>query len=186
METKKVILIDLDDTLTNFVPAWCNELNKKHNTNVTENDVTDWEIAKFFPNLTKEQVFEPINCTEFWDKVEPKQGAVEYVKRLFDDGHEIYVCTATYYPNVATKYELIIKRYFPFIDWNHMIIARNKQMIMADYLIDDGIHNLIGGKYRGILFDSPHNRGRIAGEIGLIRAMNWAEVYEIISEDKCE
>ena len=32
METKKVILIDLDDTLTNFVPAWCNELNKKHNT----------------------------------------------------------------------------------------------------------------------------------------------------------
>ncbi len=47
---------------------------------------------------------------------------------------------------------------FPFLGWEHIILASNKQMIRGGIMIDDGIHNLLGGKYFKILFNRPRNR----------------------------
>lgn len=183
---KPVLLIDIDDTIEELLVAWCHWLNWLHYTNVTPDDIRDWDMQKAFPTLTKEEIYEPINRDDFWQTVPPKQDAMEYVKKLYDEGYEIYLCTSTDYRNVKVKYEHIVQKYFPYIEWNHVIIANNKQMIRADYLIDDGVHNLENGDFTKILMTAPHNRDYDAEANGMYRVSHWKEVYDIIHKSESE
>ena len=107
------ILVDIDDVINNLCECWCEWLNEHYSTSVSCQDVTDWNISSFFPELSEEQVFEPLRNPDFWDKVQPKEGASEYMQKLEDQGHIIYLCTATDYRNIQMKYEKMIQRYFP-------------------------------------------------------------------------
>lgn len=82
MKNSKILLIDVDDTIEDLLSAWLKSLNDKYGTNVCNDEITDWDVAKFFPTLTREQVFEPLHCDEFWETVKPKPDAVEYVKKI--------------------------------------------------------------------------------------------------------
>ena len=174
------ILVDMDDTIENLCEEWCNLLNRKYGTSVTYLDVTEWDMSKFFPTLTKEQVFEPLHNEEIWDLLKPKEGAVEYLKKLIDDGFKVYLCTSTDYRNVKVKFEKVVQKYFPYISWKQVIIASDKQMINGDFMVDDGIHNLEGGRYRKILMTAPHNKNYNAEENGMFRANNWEQIYSYI------
>lgn len=176
----KTILIDIDDTIENLCETWVSWLNKQYGTSVKYDEITEWDMSKFFPNLTKEQVFEPLHNPKLWDYVQPKHGAVEYVKKLIDEGYNVYLCTSTDYRNVRPKYEGVIQKYFPYIKWSQVIIASHKQMIKADFLIDDGVHNLENGDYIKILMTAPHNKDYDAEGNGMYRADNWKNVYKII------
>lgn len=175
------ILIDIDDVLNNLCEEWCLFLDEKYGTSVTYDQVTEWNIRKFFPSLTEEQVYEPLRDSSLWDRLKPKPGAVEYVKKLMNDGHEVYLCTSTDYRNIRDKFERVVQKYYPFIGWSQVIVVRRKQMINADFLIDDAPHNLIGGDYIKILFTAPHNWTFDAAENDMLRADTWEDVYDFIS-----
>lgn len=176
----KTILIDIDDVLENLCETWVNWLNKRYDTDVKYNEITEWDMSKFFPNLTKGQVYAPLHNPKIWYRVKPKPGAVEYVKKLIDEGYNVYLCTTTDYRNVRPKFEGVIQKHFPYINWNQVIIASRKQMINADILIDDGVHNLENGNYTKILFTASHNVNYDAEGNGMYRANNWEEVYNLI------
>lgn len=174
------ILIDIDDTIIDLLPAWCEWLNRKHGTNVLYENITEWDMKKFFPMLSKEQIYEPICNDDFWSTIKAKPDASEYIKKLIDKGFNIYLCTSTDYRNVKVKYEKVIKKYFPYILWNQIIVAYKKQMIKADFLIDDGVHNLENGEYVKILMSAPHNQNYDTEKNRMIRADNWKAIYNII------
>lgn len=174
------VLVDVDEVLIDLLFAWCKSLNNTHGLYVKPEEITDWDITKFFPTLTKEQVFEPLHTDHFWKTVEPKDEAVKYVKQLIDDGFNVYLCTTTDYRNVKPKYEYIILKHFPFISWRQVIVASRKQMIKADFLIDDGVHNHEGGDYIKILVSAPHNRGYDAKANGMVRSENWKFTYDTV------
>lgn len=180
MDKNITILIDIDDVLNNLCEEWCNLLNNKYGCNVDYENVTDWDISRFFPKLTKEQVFSPLHTPEIWHKLKPKDGAVKYVKKLIDDGYNVFLCTSTDYRNIRPKFEGVIQKYFPYIKWSQVIIASHKQMIKADFLIDDGVHNLENGDYIKILMTAPHNKDYDAEGNGMYRADNWETIYTII------
>lgn len=178
---KYTILVDFDDTLTDLLSSWISKVNELYSTRVIPKNVTDWNIELFFPTLTRRQVFEPIFDDNFWNEVRPKPDASKYLKKLIDDGHQVYICTNTNYKTLKSKMDKVLFRYFDYLTWNDVIITRNKQMINADILIDDGIHNLVGGRYKGILVDAPHNRNFNEKEHDIIRVKTWEEIYEIIN-----
>lgn len=175
-----IILVDMDDTLVNLLDAWIDALNKKYSIEVNSNEIIDWDISKFFPSLTKHQVFEPLFDNDFWNTVKPKEGAVQYLKQLKDDGYKIYICTSTNYKIIKDKMDKVLFKYFDFLSWNDVIITYDKQIVNADFLVDDGIHNLIGGKYKSILMDAPHNRNFNECEFGITRVKTWEEIYTLI------
>lgn len=78
-----VILVDMDDTIENLMPAWVDWLNEKHGTSVSVEDVTEWNVSKFFPTLTRSEVYAPLSDDDFWKTVTPKDGAVEEKPRAF-------------------------------------------------------------------------------------------------------
>ena len=74
----------------------------------------------------------------------------------------------------------VLFKYFPFIGWDHVIVAADKAMIRGDIMIDDAPHNLIDGDYDKILFTAQHNKNFIESDYGMFRADDWQQVYDII------
>ena len=179
---KLTILIDMDDTLEDLLGAWVSYLNTQYGTNVDKEDIRQWDISVAFPSLSKTQVYEPILLDDFWKTVQPKDGAVEVVQKLISDGHRIYVVTASAYETLRTKMEDVLFRYFSFLSWGDVIITSCKQMIKGDILIDDGVHNLLGGEYTGVLMDAPHNADFHNEDVGIVRVHSWDEIYKVVVE----
>lgn len=169
------ILFDADDTVENLVECWTSMLNERHGTSVTPEDITSWEIYKAFPTLTKDQVYSVLREDALWHRLQPIPGSVEVLSKLYHEGHQLYMVTASDYRTCKPKAERLLE-IFPFLDWKHIIFTSNKQMVKGDILIDDGPHNLIDGDYFKILFDAPHNRSFPEAEYGMMRAHNWDEV----------
>ncbi len=174
---KLTVLTDMDDTMEDLLPAWINILNRKSGTNVKPDEITDWHIPTFFPGLPKQEIFNVLDTEELWKDVRPKPDAQKYVKRLMDDGHRVLVVTTAGYKTIVPKVEHVLFRYFPFFSWNDVIITADKHIILGDVLIDDGVHNLTGGKYQKILMDAPHNRGIDEKSIPAVRVYNWEQTY---------
>lgn len=175
------ILFDADDTVEDLLSPWLEVLNSTYGTAVMPQDVTNWNVASFFPSLTKEQVFAPLYDGGFWSLINPIENSVPVFKRLIEDGHDLYVVTASNYQTCAAKVEMLLEM-FPLLDWNHIILTSNKQLIRGDILVDDGPHNLIGGEYTKFLFDRPHNRSFDEKTHGMRRVYTWNEIYNEIGK----
>lgn len=177
------ILVDMDDVLENLLEVWVSVLNAKHDLHVKQEDIVEWEMAKAYPTLTKEEIFEPFNKETFWQLTTPKKDAQKYIQMLQKDGHEIFVVTATHYNFIAMKMRSIVEKWFPSIPYNHLIITYEKQMVKGDVLVDDYLPNLIGGEYKKLLFDAPYNRqisDETLAKYGVTRVKDWAETYQAI------
>ena len=175
-----IILSDMDDTIENLGDAWINTLNARYGTDVVWQDIRHWDMHLAFPTLTREQIFGILYEKDFWSTVKPKEDAMKYVKKLWDEGYQLYICTSTDYSHVKEKFDQCLFRYFPYLTWKDTIIAHNKRIIKSDFLIDDGTHNF-GGEQFGLLMDAPHNRNyRCNGNI--TKVYNWEEVYYFIKD----
>lgn len=175
------LLIDIDDTVESLCEAWVVWLDQTYGYSVNPGDVTEWDLRVAFPELTIEQIMAPLMNDHFWTTVPPKPGAREFVKRLIDDGHDVYFVTASDYRTIRPKMENMLFRYFPYISWERVIVSYHKQMIRGDIMIDDGVHNLEGAECLKILMTAQHNKGYDADKNGMIRMDAWSDVYSFIS-----
>ncbi|MCQ2052387.1 MAG: hypothetical protein MJZ03_00355 [archaeon] len=173
------VFCDFDDVLINFCEVWISLINEQNNTNVQMDDVKSWNISEVFPSLTKEQIYKPLYETEIWERVTPLPGAVNGLQRLIEDGHQVSIATSSHYKTIATKVDKVLLRYFPFFDLDNLIVIKHKQLLSGDVLIDDGMHNLIDGSYKGILMSAPHN---LSCELkdNIYRAYDWDEIYQLV------
>lgn len=177
---KLTILVDMDDTVENLCETWVEFLNETHGTTVHKDDIHDWDMSKAFPTIEKQQVYDPLFNENMWKMVTPLPGAVEYLKRLIDDGHKVVIVTASHQNTVAMKLNNVLFRYFPYLTTSDVIITSQKQLVCGDVMIDDAPHNLVGGNYYGILVTAPHNRAYDAESNGFIRADTWEQIYNIV------
>ena len=179
MRAQKIILCDVDDVLEDLTTSWVHAINKKYGTSVNPEEIVRWNIADFFQDLSRNQVFSPLHTADFWDKLVPIEGSQYYLEKLIEDGHKVLLLTAAHPDTVRYKMKFLSK-YFPFISFSDVIITSHKQLVKGDVLIDDAPHNLEGGEYKGILMDAPHNRYYDAENSGFIRVHNWKEIYDTI------
>ena len=179
MSKSLVILVDVDNVLEDLHTYWVAAVNKKYGTNVKPEDVTAWNIDKFFDGLSRSQVFSPLHTKELWESMVPLENSQKLLKQLKADGHRVYLLTSAHPDTIPYKYSFL-QKYFPFIPFKDIIIASHKQMVMGDVLIDDAPHNLEGGQYRGILVDASHNKNYDEKAHGFIRVKNWEEIYNAV------
>lgn len=175
------VLVDMDDVMWDLVGVWVAELNQRYGTSVNFEDITDWNIAKFFPELTSSELFTPLYDPLLWAKLQPMDHAFQVMKRLIDDGHKIRPVTATHYRTVEPKMKRFLELY-SYLKWEDVIIASDKSLIKGDVMIDDGTHNLETTSCAKILFDRPHNRSYNAERNDMSRAHDWDEIYQLVTE----
>ena len=181
MEMKDIIICsDFDDTINNLLPAWISWLNNEYNYTVKVDHIQEWNLSKYYPNLSKEQIYSPLYTEEFWKTVSIKSDAVEYITKLIDEGAQFYIATASPYHNIRIKVESCLLPYWPEFDSKRLITIYNKQLLNCTFLIDDYVDNLIGGNYIKVLMDAPHNQN--SNGIEDFRVTSWKEIYEIIHQ----
>lgn len=178
---KCTILVDMDDVLENLCEVWVSALNDRYQTDVRAEQITEWDLGKAFPTLTKEQICAPLCEEAFWKRVTPLPGAVEYVGKLILDGHKVVVVTASHPDTIPLKLKHVLFRYFPFFTYEDVIVTSQKQRILGDILIDDAPHNLEGGNYAKLLMNAPHNRSFNEKGTDIIRVYDWREIYGLIT-----
>lgn len=174
-----VIACDMDDTIEFLLKAWVRWLNRAYRCSVNHVDITDWRVDLYYPTLTKEQVFEPLDLEDFWKTVPPMFDAIKYLELLQSEGFDIYIVTSAHPESVAPKLQHVLFKYFPFIDPSKVIICHNKQLIRCDIMIDDGPHNIVGN-YVGLLKDAMHNHSYNCDNVNVKRVFCWKNIYETI------
>lgn len=160
------VLVDMDDTIEGLLTAWVDYLNTHHGTSVKKDNVTEWDVSLFFPEIPQSQVYAPLHEDD----------------KLKDNGHRVLIVTTSDYRTLKSKMDNVLFRYFPMFTWDDVIITAHKQLVNGDVLVDDGVHNLVGGSYEKLLMDAPHNRKFNAEANGITRVMNWSEAYTKICE----
>jgi 5'(3')-deoxyribonucleotidase len=100
------------------------------------------------------------------------EGAAEVVHWLHIHFDLFIVTAAQEFPNSLKDKYVWLQKYLPFISWKQYVFCGDKSMILADYMIDDHVHNLATFKGVGLLFSAPHN----IHENGFIRLENWTAV----------
>lgn len=176
------ILVDMDDTIENLSEAWIAFLNNRYGTSVKPKDITEWDMQKAFPTLQGKDIYGALKEKALWEMVKPLPGAVKYLKKLIDDGNQVFIVTASHPDTVSAKMNTVLFKYFPFIPHENVIITSSKQLIMGDFLVDDAPHNM-GGQYKGLLFTANHNRAVSDDEllnVNAVRVDNWKEAYGLI------
>ena len=175
---KLTVLVDADDTINELLETWVDYLNQKYGRTVRVDEINQWDMHIFFPGLSDHDLYSVLNEEEFWKMVKPKDGAEKYLKKLMEDGHDVYIVTSAHPRSVAPKVDHMILRCFPFLSWEQIIVTTKKQLIKGDVLVDDAIHNLLGGDYLPILMSAYHNRGDDVPCIA--RVDNWEQAYRLI------
>jgi len=176
----KTIAIDLDDVLNNLVDEWIlNVYNKEYNDTLTIKDVNDWDVTKYVKPECGSKIYEILLRPNFFETLSPKIHAIEVTERLVSK-YELYVVTAYHPKTVVNKVNWLSKN-FPHINPKNIIFCNAKGLIKADFLIDDGPHNILdyhnnGGKHP-IVFDRPWN-SHLPSSFN--RAKDWLQIEKML------
>ena len=131
--------------------------------------------------------------------IAPSEDAIEYIRRLHDDGHELHVVTGRHSYQEAETIRML-DRYFSglfssvehtnmYASGSSLHLRRSKGVVCAaigaDVLIDDHVHHgrevLKHGLDEVIVFgDYPWNTTERL-EQGMARCANWASTYMEVS-----
>jgi 5'(3')-deoxyribonucleotidase len=170
------IAADLDGVVVDLHEAWLDEYHRISGHRLWKEDITDWDMGKFFRPEYAVQAFGMLKEPHLFRACRPIEGALEAILSLRILGHEVFFVTAGPLEVAAEKYVWLLQR--KFLDSpDDLIVSRQKHRIHADALIEDSPTNL--DKFEGIriLFDQPWNRKPKMFN-SFRRASRWSDVSE--------
>ena len=170
------ILIDIDDTISNFAEVLIKWLNQENNTNYKKEEINGWNwFTNHFSNP-----WNPTKYKSFWNEIKINEDAVYYIEKLVKDGDEVYIVTASFPSDtLGHKIRKTLSNFNEsLINKDNIIICYNKGMIKGDIRIDDGVHNLYEDSIN-ILYSQPWNKNVISS-LKYKRLNNWKDIYNYI------
>lgn len=161
---KKKIAIDVDGVVADLFDKWVGVYNERWNDNIKPEDVKGWFLDEYVKPECGKQVFDILHEPGFFSDLKPIDGAQEAVYLLSRYYKVYFVTSATSIPNSVKDKLNWLRRHFPFISHRNIVLCGSKEIINADFMVDDGVHNLesfyeANPNGKGLLFDAPYNRG---------------------------
>ena len=191
-----VIGFDLDGTVVDSPQQVVNYVNERLDLHLTMNDFKTYSMEDALPDKYKWIIDAAFRDPLMWKKVSLIDGAYDTIKKLYDEGHDIYFVTSSLPSNLKKKIGHLTRSldFFPAdYVWRHTVNIHNKQLLRLDVIVDDALFNLNGDReYYSICMDMPYNQ---TDELipNFTRVHNWQEVYlaikmveSLIKENKDE
>ena len=176
-----IIGVDIDNCILSTTEAVLEQHYADTGEKLTLDDITSYYIENHVSEEYRDDFHLIFLKKEMWKRAKVIPNCVEVIKRLHNQGHQIYFVTSTEAKNVAKK-SSFLQRTFPFLDIRKRLITTYcKQMINVDILIDDYEMNLVDGLYFGILMDYPWNSNfDDASDDKIYRVFDWTQVEPMI------
>lgn len=172
--SKKVVLLDMDDTVVNFLDGlWeCNY--NLYGEKIKTEEVVDWDLSKF--SSRGKAVYDLFKYPGLFRNLSPKEGAYDFVENI-DKDYELFFVTDSpigtshcdfvdsknnrLFSNPTDDKRKWLEEHFPFFDSSKIIICKHKWMIEGDVILDDKLETYLAFKEKNrnaLLMDAPHNR----------------------------
>lgn len=166
---RKVVLLDLDDTINECGKQFWSLHEQHFGELIDQNDVIDWDLAKF--SSKGKEVYHLFTTPGFFRSLELKRYAETLVKNL-NERYDLYFVTdapsgtshcdeGLEFANPVADKRKWVEQHFPFFDASKIIFCAHKWMVIGDVLVDDKPATFYEFQKRGrpfILMDAPHNR----------------------------
>lgn len=176
MSTKR-IFIDIDCTVNNYAELWCDKLNEKFKKNVRYEDITRYNIDAVFQISVK--AVSSVIDEQFYNKLKVLSLVHKNLKKLIDDGYEVYFVTSTPPSEVQMKANWI-KENFPYISPKNIIYAEDKSVFAGDFFIDDNTYHIVNSECKHkLMFAQPWNE-YCSLPINTTRVYDWDQIYKEI------
>lgn len=177
-----IIMCDIDGILNDLITKVLALYNSRSNKNIHISDITSYNFLECLPREDADGICELFKEKELWDSLEPLPGSQKGLKTLINNGHNVYLATATLPENFPWKIEWLNK-YFSFICADNVIRIMNKGLLKCDVMIDDCIDNLKSNLCERVVLDAPWNRNKTKDTVyDIKRAHNWNEIVKIIND----
>lgn len=177
--SRKKIAIDMDEVLADTLGAIIDGVNERANLGITVESLNGQKLKHVIPEhdgLVTEILREP----GFFRHLKVMPNAQEVVEKL-NEHYDVYIATAAM--DVPTsfhdKYEWLLE-HFPFLDPQHFVFCGRKNIINADYLIDDNPRQLAIFEGESIMYTAVHNMNHHE-----YKSVNgWKDVEALFLNDK--
>lgn len=175
------LLIDQDQVICKWTERVIEWFNQDYGTNVKREDVKHWNLSEFLGPQGRDFMRSCMRWPEFYTRLDEVEGAVDGIKKLIADGHEVRIVTAV--PKSAgIAYhgkQQWIRDHMPFFNLDNFFAIQKKNEVKGDLLLDDGAHNIEAAKKDGLLavvFDCPWNQD----VVGDHRVKNWKQFLDLV------
>lgn len=153
--------IDLDHTTYNPLPAICRETNKRHNTNLTPADITEYNLSVPGTDTTIVPVIYDLHDDPSFIRDMPLMpGAKNTLQELSDAGATLSVVTHREPHTFDWTRASLAKHNIPYDNFVEDVPDNKADLTELDILIDD-LHSNVTGmadtNRDGILFLRPYN-----------------------------
>ena len=138
-------------------------------------------MHKNYSRLEREEVYEALSNPEFWETVEFKKEAIEYLNKLLREKDiRLVICTSTLIKNVGWKWDKLRKA-IPKLSQRDLVVCWDKSLIRGDVLIEDCLENAEKFVGHSILLDASYNK-RDKDKVGVYRVNDWYDIYNKVFE----
>ena len=156
--SKKIVAIDMDDTICHLIPKAIHYHNLQYkDPQLTLDQITDYNLHQIWhPECSEEFFFGKPGLYEELEIFD--EYTIDEVHRMTHD-YDVIVVTAARPSSVPEKWRWL-QRHMPFIPFENFFVAKRKDLVEFDLLIDDGPHNAIAARKAGkqtILIPRPWN-----------------------------
>lgn len=158
-QVKPIIACDVDDIVANLLGEWLSRYNEKYDDDLLPEEIHSWDIDRYVKPECGKAIYRFLSDPTLYDSVEPHEHALETVAELREIGHLIFVTSCEGEIQRDHKFRWLRRKGFL---GDHQkgdyITCKDKWLIGADYLIDDGQHNVESFHRNGLLVTRPHNK----------------------------
>ena len=177
-----VIVCDCDNVLNNLQEVVVGLFNERYDANYTLNDFQTYDVTNSLPYNEAVVMTEMYSEYGLCDLVKPALGAQSGLEKLVNAGHQVYIVTHHPPKTYGEKVEWI-KKYFPFINDDHIVCMKHKWLLKADIMIEDCVETLLAKPfYERILVDYPWNRHVRDYPYNIHRCTNWNEIVDVVNK----
>ena len=171
MSTKKSIAIDMDEVMAHPNARFAEWYERDYGRHISQEELLE-HGQKFYEYAGDVRLRNYLHKRGFFKDLPMLPGCRETVAWLHEHFDILVVTAAMEFRNsMEDKYDWLVE-HLPFLEWRNFVFCGRKDIILADYLIDDHVSNLIGFTGQGVLFHAPHNLQNDA----FPRVKNWQEV----------
>lgn len=152
---KMIIAVDVDDVVFDLVPRWVSLYNEVSGDNLDYTKIDGWKISEMVSPENVSVLFDVLKRDDLYNDMPIIKNSFEVLRDLKEiGGHRIIFATAGNHP----KKEMALKEQGFLTDECDYVFMKDKGLLRADVLIDDGVHNIKSFKGTGVIFTQPWNK----------------------------
>jgi 5'-nucleotidase len=175
------ILVDQDGVLADYETSVLDIFHHRHPeiARVPADELVLFETENNYPEIYRPEIDAIALETGFYANLPPLPGALEALRELLAEGHDVRICTAPKrqaVPCVSEKYDWV-KRHLGQAWQERTISTRDKTLVRGDYLIDDKpeVKGVMAPEWEHIIFDRLYNR-HVTGK----RRLDWQNYRKVL------